>query len=115
MARARFHLSFHQLLLIAFILVGALLGGTALRAVVVLDRLMAQSRGATTAALELSASAQTLNERTVDMERALRQSLILGDAVLRRRFDEEAGRAKAALKRLTDQGLAPEHLSLIHI
>jgi two-component system sensor histidine kinase GlrK len=108
MARARFHFSFHQLLLIAFILVGALLGGTALRAVVVLDRLMAQSRGATSAALELSASAQTLSERTVDMERAARQSLILGDAVLRRRFDEESGRARAALKRLTDQGLPAE-------
>lgn len=107
MAGTRFHLSFHQLLLIAFMLVGALLGGTALRAVVVLDRLMAQSGSATAAALDLNASAQTLAERTVDMERAARQSLILSDSVLRRRFDEEASRARAALRRLTEQGLSP--------
>ncbi|KQT14137.1 sensor histidine kinase [Ramlibacter sp. Leaf400] len=107
MAGTRFHLSFHQLLLIAFMLVGALLGGTALRAVVVLDRLMAQSGSATAAALDLNASAQTLAERTVDMERAARQSLILSDSVLRRRFDEEASRARAALRRLTEQGLTP--------
>ena len=35
--------SFRQLLLVAFLLIAALLGGTALRAVVILDRLMAQS------------------------------------------------------------------------
>jgi two-component system sensor histidine kinase GlrK len=105
MGGTRFHLSFRQLLLVAFMLVGALLGGTALRAVAVLDRLMAQSGSASSAALDLSESAQALAERTVDMERAARQSLILGDTVLRRRFDEETGRARAALRRLSDQGL----------
>ncbi len=40
------------------------------------------------------------------MERAARQSLILNDPVLRRRFEEESARARAALERLTDQGLA---------
>ena len=98
-------LSFRQLLLAAFILVGGLLGGTALRAVVVLDRLMAQNTQAAAAARELAASAQTLTERTVDMERAARQSLILGDEVLRRRFLDEAAQARAALGRLREQGL----------
>lgn len=98
-------LSFRQLLLAAFILVGGLLGGTALRAVVVLDRLMAQSASAATAARELTAGTQTLSERTLDMERAARQSLILDDAVLRRRFEAEAVNARTALKRLTEQGL----------
>jgi two-component system sensor histidine kinase GlrK len=101
-------------------LVGALLGGTALRAVVVLDRLMAQSGGAAAAALDLNASAQALVERTVDMERSARQSLILGDAELRRRFDDEVRRAREALQRLGEQGLAREqtqrwlaHLALV--
>src|SRR5205085_10253424 len=86
-------LSFRALLLLAFILVGALLGGTALRAVVVLDRLMAQRGAAADAALQLTANAQVLTERTLDMERAARQSLILNDRVLRRRFEDESGNA----------------------
>ncbi|WBY03732.1 ATP-binding protein [Ramlibacter tataouinensis] len=98
-------LSFRPLLLVAFVLVGGLLGGTALRAVVILDRLMAQSTAASAAALDLTSSAQTLAERTLDMERAARQSLILNDAQLRRRYHEEAGRARDALQRLVDQGL----------
>jgi two-component system sensor histidine kinase GlrK len=114
-------LSFRQLLLVAFILVGGLLGGTALRAVVVLDRLMAQSGTAATAARELTASMQTLSERTLDMERAARQSLILNDEVLRRRFEAEATNARTALRRLVDQGLPParahewtRHLDAVH-
>ncbi len=99
-------ISFRPLLLVAFVLVGGLLGGTALRAVIILDRLMAQSTAASATALDLTASAQTLAERTLDMERAARQSLILNDPVLRRRFEEESGRARAALDRLSDQGLA---------
>lgn len=97
-------LSFRALLLLAFILVGALLGGTALRSVVVLDQLMDQRTAAADAALQLTANAQTLTERTVDMERAARQSLILGDRVLRRRFEDESGNARTALLRLTEQG-----------
>ncbi|HYF18830.1 MAG TPA: ATP-binding protein [Ramlibacter sp.] len=103
------HFSFRQLLLVAFILVGGLLAGTALRSVVVLDRLMAQNTSAAAASTELTASAQTLVERTVDMERAARQSLILGDAVLQRRFQEEADRARAALQRMVREGLSPHH------
>ncbi len=98
-------LSFRQLLLVAFMLIGALLGGTALRALVILDRLMAQSSTAAASALALTADAQVLTARTVDMERAARQSLILSDSVLRRRFEEEADTARAALRRMADQGL----------
>jgi len=110
MLGSRYNLiSFRQLLLVAFMLVGGLLGGTALRAVVILERLMAQSSTAAAAALELTASTQTLTERTLDMERAARQSLILNDGVLRRRFEEEARNARGALARMTEQGLAPVH------
>jgi two-component system sensor histidine kinase GlrK len=97
--------SFRALLLLAFIVVGGLLGATALRTVLVLDRLMEQRATAAEAALQLTASAQALVERTLDMERAARQSLILGDRVLRRRFEDESGQARAALHRLAGQGL----------
>jgi len=98
-------LPFRALLLLAFILVGALLGGTALRAVIVLDQLTAQRTAWADAAMQLTANAQTLAERTVDMERAARQSLVLSDRLLRRRFEDESGNARTALRRLTDQGL----------
>jgi two-component system sensor histidine kinase GlrK len=97
--------SFRQLLLVAFMLIAALLGGTALRAVVILDRLMAQSAEETARALALNASAQSLAASTAGMERAARQSLILNDYVLRRRFEEEAGTARGALEQMTQAGV----------
>lgn len=102
-------LSFRQLLLVAFMLIGALLGGTALRALVILDRLMAQSSAEAARALDLTASSQVLTARTVNMERAARQSLIFNDSVLRRRFEEESANARAALRRMTEQGLGEAH------
>ncbi len=89
--------SFRQLLLVAFMLIAALLGGTALRAVVILDRLMARSSEAAAHALALNGAVQALAARTAGMERAARQSLILNDSVLRRRFDDETKAARAAL------------------
>ena len=99
--------SFRQLLLMAFLLIALLLGGTALRAVVILDRLMAQSADEAARSLELSAAAQSLAAHVTAMERAARQSLILNDRVLRGRADEEARGAQAALDRLGASGLAP--------
>jgi two-component system sensor histidine kinase GlrK len=72
---------------------------------VILDRLMEQRTTAANAALQLTANAQALTERTLDMERAARQSLILGDRVLRGRFEDESAQAQAALRRLVAQGL----------
>ena len=97
--------SFRQLLLVAFLLIAALLGGTALRAVVILDRLMAQSSTETARALDLSAAVQALAARTTAMERAARQSLILNDSVLRRQFEAEAGTARTAVDRMVKDGL----------
>ncbi len=97
--------SFRQLLLVAFLLIAALLGGTALRAVVILDRLMAQSSTEAARALDLSAAVQTLAARTTAMERAARQSLILNDGVLRRQYETEAAAARAAVARLVGHGL----------
>src|SRR5215207_8179108 len=98
--------SFRQLLLVAFMLIAALLGGTALRAVIILDRLMAQSGEEAARALELNGAAQALAARTAGMERAARQSLVLSDSVLRRRFEDESRAARAALQQMAASGLA---------
>jgi len=100
--------SFQQLLLFAFLLITALLVGVALRAVFQYDLLMTQSRDAAARALTLSGAAQSLAERTAAMERAGRQSLVLNDAVLRRRFDDATRDAKQVLDRLTSNGLGAD-------
>ncbi|RZI93368.1 MAG: two-component sensor histidine kinase, partial [Rubrivivax sp.] len=55
--------SFQQLLLVAFLLIGALLGAAALRALFSLETLMAQSRDSAAQAIALSTAAQSLSER----------------------------------------------------
>lgn len=103
--------SFRQLLLVAFMLIAALLSATALRAVVTLERLVAQSSQEAARALELSGAAQSLAARTAGMERAARQSLVLNDAPLRRRFEEEGRAARNTLQRIADAGLATADLA----
>jgi len=100
--------SFPQLLLVAFLLIGLLLGAAALRALFSLDTLMAQSRESAAQAIALSTAAQSLSERSLTMERAARQSLVLRDNLLRQRFTEAAGNARDILKRLEDNELPPE-------
>lgn len=101
--------SFQQLLLVAFLLIGVLLGAAALRALFSLDTLMGQSRESAAQAIALSTAAQSLSERSLTMERAARQSLVLRDNQLRRRFDEAAGNARDILRRLEDNELPPEY------
>ncbi len=101
--------SFQQLLLVAFLLIGALLGAAALRALFSLETLLAQSRDSAAQAIALSTAAQSLSERSLTMERAARQSLVLRDAPLRQRFDEAAGNARDILRRLEDNELPPEY------
>jgi two-component system sensor histidine kinase GlrK len=98
--------SFRQLLLVAFLLIAALPGATALRAVVVLERLVAQSGEEADRALALNAAAQTLAARTAGMERTARQSLVLSDGLLRRRFDDEWRSARGALEQMAGAGLS---------
>jgi two-component system sensor histidine kinase GlrK len=97
--------SFQQLLLCAFLLITALLVGVALRSVFQYDALMTQSRDAASRALALSGAAQSLAERSAAMERAGRQSLVLNDAVLRRRFEDAARDALVIVERLEDNGV----------
>ena len=104
--------SFRQLLLVAFMLIAALLGGTALRAVVILDRLMAQSSEEAGRALALNGAGQALTARTAGMERAARQSLVLNDSVLRKRFEEEGRAARGALQQMAQSGLPGDETQL---
>jgi two-component system sensor histidine kinase GlrK len=98
--------SFRQLLLAAFLLIATLLGGTALRAVVVLERLVEESGREAARALQLNGAAQALAARTAGMERAARQSLVLNDSLLRRRFEDEGRAARAALQQMGEAGVS---------
>lgn len=100
--------SFPQWLLAAFLLIGALLGATALRALFTLDTMMALGRESTAQAIALSTAAQSLSERSLTMERAARQSLVLGDTQLRRRFFEAASQSRDILHRLEGNELPAE-------
>lgn len=102
--------SFRQLLVVAFLLIASLLAAASLRALFTLEQLTMQSRDGAARALDLSAAAQSLNERSVAMERTARQSLVLADRALRQRFDEAAGEARQVLARLGPQDV-PEALA----
>jgi two-component system sensor histidine kinase GlrK len=97
--------SFRQLLLVAFLAIGLLLGAAAVRAVLILEQLMTQSSAEAERALELTASSQSLTARSMAMERAARQSLIFNDAVLMGRFREEQLHAQNTLQRMRRNGL----------
>lgn len=100
--------SFPQLLLVAFLVIGALLGATALRSLFLLETLMTLSRASTGQAIELSTAAQSLSERSQAMERAARQSLVLGDRQLRQVFVQGAEQARGILRRLRESDLPNE-------
>lgn len=95
--------SFRQLLLVAFVLIAGLLAAASLGGLFTLERLMGQSRAAAERAVELSGAAQRLAERTVAMERAARQYIVLDDPGLLRRFEEAADEAKGVLDQLVAQ------------
>lgn len=101
--------SFRQLLLVAFLLIAALLGAASLSGLVTLEGLLQRSSAGAREAVASTATAQLLAERSVAMERAARQYLVLDDPVLRQRFDDAAREATEALDRLKDSQLPPQH------
>lgn len=103
--------SFRQLLLVAFLLIAILLGGTALRAVSVLQKLVTQSGQEADRALALNAASQALASRAAGMERTARQSLVLNDSLLRRRFRDERRAADTSLMQMAEAGLRSEALA----
>jgi len=113
--------SFRQLLLLAFLLVAALLGAASLRGLATFEELLTQSRQGSARAVQLSADVQLLAERSIAMERAARQYLLLDDEALRQRFDEAAGDAAQTLDRLSGEPMQQavsawrERLALIRV
>ncbi|CAH0351000.1 ATP-binding protein [Aquabacterium sp. CECT 9606] len=99
--------SFRQLLLAAFLLIAGLLAAASLGGLFTLERLMVQSRAAAERAVQLSAGTQHLAERSVAMERAARQYLVLDDPVLLRRFEDATKDANRVLEELQAQQLPP--------
>ena len=98
-------ISFRPLLLVTFILIGGLLGAASLSALYTLEGLMSESRYSAAQSVQLTASAQSLNERSVDMERAARQSILLDDKVLRQRYADTVAVARKTVDELAQQGL----------
>ncbi|TJZ78725.1 sensor histidine kinase [Chitiniphilus eburneus] len=102
----RYRLSFRQLLLVAFLLVGAVLSASSLYVLVTLERLAAHSRESAREAVRLTEAAERLGERTLTMERSARQFLVLDDPVFRQRFLDAWQEARVALDTLA--GVLPE-------
>jgi two-component system sensor histidine kinase GlrK len=101
-------ISFRQLLVLAFLLIAGLLGAASLRALFTLQTLTTQSRETAARALDMRAAAQSLTERSLVMERSLRQAIVLDDRVLRERFAASSREAAGVLDRLISQGVPQE-------
>ncbi len=100
------HLSFRQLLVAAFLLIVVLLTAASLRALFTLEHLIMQSSDGAARSIELSAEVQSLTERSVEMERTSRQSVVLMDHALRKRFDATAVETRKILGLLAGQGVS---------
>ncbi len=98
--------SFRQLLLLAFLLITLLLGAASLRGIFALEGLIQRSSDGAQQAIALSAAAQSLAERSVGLERAARQYIVLQDPAFRQRFDDATRDASEALARV-EAGHAP--------
>lgn len=102
-----FRVSFRQVMLAGFVLIILLLGGMAVRSWLVVERFVEQGRQGSALALQLSASIQALGDGTVDIERSARQFLVLGDATVLQRFDENLAQSLAVLDRLDGLAIKP--------
>jgi two-component system sensor histidine kinase GlrK len=92
--------SFRQLLVVAFLLIPALIAVVSVRGLSQLEKLMLESRQGAEHAARDSVNVQRLAERSVTMERAARQYLVLNDPTLRERFDQAAREASEAVGQL---------------
>lgn len=103
-------ISFRQGMLAGFALILLFLGGAALHGWLLLERLVEQTRTGSEYALQLTASIQELDERTIDIERSARQYLVLDDPAFHQRFDQHLGQSLALVDHLeaqTGSRLAP--------
>lgn len=103
-------ISFRQMLLIGFLSIAGLLAGASLGGLLTLERLTMQSREAVLRGARMSGEVQQLGDRSVSMERAARQFMVLEDRALRQRFEDDAADAEHLLQLLRTQGLTPAPL-----
>ncbi|RIX49558.1 MAG: HAMP domain-containing protein [Rhodocyclales bacterium GT-UBC] len=104
--------SFRKVMLAGFVLVILVLGGMAVRSWLVVEHFVAQSRHGGELAVQLTASIQEIGEGTVDVERSARQYLVLGDPIVRQRFDENLAQSILALDRLEALSIKPLAVAL---
>lgn len=97
--------SFRHLLLLAFMLIAGLLGAASLSSLFALEDLLKQSSAGAEQSLALGTAAQLVAERSVTMERAARQYLVLEDRALRVNFDDAAREAEESLNRVLSPAL----------
>ena len=100
-------ISFRQGMLLGFLLIVLLLGGAAVHGWRVVEGLVDESRALNERALAMSAALQELGERSVDIERSARQTLLLDDPVFRQRFDEHLAESLATVERVEVLGAEP--------
>ncbi len=95
-----FRLSFRQSLLAAFLLLASLLVWAAISGWMIVEQFVDHGRRTSQQALQLSASIQELGDRSIDIERGVRQFAVLGDPALLGRLDENVAHALSAVRRL---------------
>jgi two-component system, NtrC family, sensor histidine kinase GlrK len=99
--------SFRQLLLVAFLLIAGFLAAASLGGLYTLDRLMDESRDASERGVQLNAATQQLAERSLTMERAARQFMVLEDPQLLRGYREAAAEATTIFEEVLAEKLDP--------
>ncbi len=93
-------LSFHQLLLIAFLLITMTLGAASFQALYTLEKLSDRNHEVARVAIQITEHARQLEELTVTMERTARQFLVLDDVLFRDRYEIAWRQAIVALNSL---------------
>lgn len=95
--RGLHRISFRHLLAVGFLLIPGVLAAVSINGLYTLERLMDESRQGAEQSVADSLNAQRLSERTVSMERAARQYLVLRDQALLQRFNTAAREASEGL------------------
>lgn len=93
-------ISFRHSMFAGFLLIVALLSGTTICSWLLLEQFVEQSQRASKEALQLNTATQELTQRTIDLERAIRQYAVLNDDSLLQRIDENLTQARDNAKRL---------------
>lgn len=87
-------------MLAGFLLITLLLSWATVQSWLLLEHFVAQSQRGNEHALQLKGATQELAQRTIEMERTVRQYFVLKDPALLARFDDNVAHSITAIKRL---------------